>query len=391
MNSPNVIRPCTPQFQPQTTVNRIVTGATADNVYFLSGVHLYAMNAGTGALRWGLLICDARSRLSWEGEDLENGPLQRPEPAGGWARWPMVPHDALLGLAVQNGRVFVTSTSFTFALDADSGELLWEHYTRFNHDRPAVVGDTVYVPSGIIHALSTHDGSERWSYTVAWKSETSMPVIAKDTLYIGSYDNVVYALDCASGHVRWVHHTNGRVYVAPMVDQGVVYAGSMDESGDDWPRIFALDADSGQLLWKSSRISDTTVHLAVAAGVLYTSDWRTGLIGLDSRTGTVLWEYDGISGVSLLVQGQVLYAASATGELYAFDTQTHQLLWQQTVRPRAGAVSRMKLLGDELYVGFNGLGEYEDQFVSIHAINTLTGGEDWSATVRWNVSTLDLA
>jgi outer membrane protein assembly factor BamB len=377
-----------------------VTGATADSVYFLIGVHLYSMNAGTGALQWGLLITDARSALSWEGEDPEKRQRQRqrpaPQPGGQPAAlraWPpvMSHHDVLLGLAVQNGRVFVTSRSFAFALDADSGGLLWEHYTGLNHDSPVVAGDTVYVPSGIIHALSTRRGSKRWSYITTGYSETTRPVIDKDTLYIGSFDNVLYALDCVSGQARWIYHTGGRVYVAPMVDQGVVYAGSMEAHGDDWPRIFALDATSGHLLWKSSRISDATVRLAVAAGVLYTSDWRTGLFGLDCRTGAVIWEYSGLDVVSLLVQGQVLYAASASGKLHAFDTQTHQLLWQQTVRPRAGAVSRLKLLGDELYVGFNGLGEYADQFVSIHAINALTGGEDWSATVRWNASTLDLA
>jgi len=179
MSSPNVIRPCTPQFHPQTTVKRIVTSATADSVYFLSGVHLYAMNAGTGALQWGLLISDARSRLSWEGEDPEQHLPPPPAPGAG-PRMYSAYHDFLVGLAIQNNRVFVTSRSFTFALAADSGELLWEHYTRVNHDRPAVVGDTVYVPSSIIHALSTHDGSERWSYRTAWNSGTSVPVIDTD-------------------------------------------------------------------------------------------------------------------------------------------------------------------------------------------------------------------
>ena len=178
------------------------------------------------------------------------------------------------------------------------------------------------------------------------------------------------------------------------MDQGVVYAGI----GDEGVRIFALEAQSGKLLWQSTTTISAMAHLLIADGVLYTSERisdrmsvRFNLVGLDPRNGTVIWQHSGVDNVSLLVHSHVLYAASALGDLYAFDTQTRQLLWQQTVRTRAGAVSRMKLLGDELYVGFNGLGEYEDQFVSIHAINTLTGGEDWSATVRWNVGTLDLA
>jgi len=49
----------------------------------------------------------------------------------------------------------------------------------------------------------------------------------------------------------------------------------------------------------------------------------------------------------------------------------------------------MKLIGDELYVGFIDLGG--NRFASIHAINTQVGSEDWSTKVNWNVSTLDLA
>ena len=50
MNSKDVITPCTQQFYPQTILKHTVTQATADSLYFLSGVHLYALNAGNGAL-----------------------------------------------------------------------------------------------------------------------------------------------------------------------------------------------------------------------------------------------------------------------------------------------------------------------------------------------------
>jgi mRNA-degrading endonuclease RelE of RelBE toxin-antitoxin system len=65
-------------------------------------------------------------------------------------------------------------------------------------------------------------------------------------------------------------------------------------------------------------------------------------------------------------------------------------LWQVRLRTRAaGQVTPIKLLREELYAGFSGGGP--DPFASIHAVNTQTGNEDWSATVQWNVGTLDLA
>jgi outer membrane protein assembly factor BamB len=282
-------------------------------------------------------------------------------------------------------QIFVTSENLlTYAFSADSGEMLWEHNTGIHNGIPVVSGDTVYVPSDSIYALSTYDGSERWSVATQ-DVVTSMPVIVQDTLYAGSYDYRVYALDTASGQARWIYEGDGRVYVAPIVDHGAVYAGI----GNAGPRPFALDAQSGALLWQTTAITDTMAQLLVAGGLLYTSD-RNGLVGLDPRDGTPVWRYRGMRGVSLLASDPVLYvatrsddlyAADQSGDLYAFDLSTHRPLWQVRLRTHeAGLVTRLKLLGEELYVGFSG-GGGPDAYASIHAVNTHTGSEDWSATV----------
>lgn len=371
MNSKDVITPCTQQFYPQTILKHTVTQATADSLYFLSGVHLYALNAGNGALHWCLLISNAQSNLSHE--VAFPGAFSPP------------PLDGLVGLAQQKNRVFVTTlNSSTYAFTADSGKMIWQHNTGFANGTPTISGDTIYVPSGTIYALSTQDGRERWSYPTQ-DVVTSIPVIVDDTLYTGSYGNAVYALDTASGKARWIYHTDGRVYVAPSVDHGMVYAGI----GDDGPRLYAMDAQSGKLVWHTNTFIDSMTQLVVADGLLYTSQ-KNSLVGLNPQSGKVIWHYDGIHGATLLANGHVLYATSDSGDLYAFETQTHTLFWHEKLRMLgAGEVTRMKLIGDELYVGFNDLGQ--NQFASIHAINTQTGSEDWSTKVNWNVSTLDIA
>jgi outer membrane protein assembly factor BamB len=374
VNRKDVIKPCAQQFHPQTSLKHTVTQAMSQRLYFLSGVHLYALNAGNGALQWCLLISNAQSHESQEAALF-----------GAFSPAPPPPPDGLVGLAVQNNRVFVTTlNSSTYAFTADSGKMIWQHNTGVANGIPTVSGDTLYVPSGTIYALSTQDGSERWSYPTQ-DVVTSMPVIVNDTLYTGSYGNAVYALDTASGKARWIYHTDGRVYVAPSVDHGVVYAGI----GDDGPRLFAIDAQSGKLIWHTNTLIDSMTQLVVADGLLYTSQ-NNSLVGLNPQNGEVIWHYDGIHGATLLANGHVLYATSDSGDLYAFETQTHTLIWHEKLRALgAGEATRMKLIGDELYVGFNDLGR--NQFASIHAINTQVGSEDWSTKVNWNVSTLDIA
>lgn len=293
---------------------------------------------------------------------------------GAFSPAPPPPPDGLVGLVVQKNRVFVTTlNSSTYAFSADSGKMIWQHNTGFANGIPTISGDTIYVPSGTIYALSTQD------------VVTSIPVIVNDTLYTGSYGNAMYALDTASGKARWVYHTDGRVYVAPSVDHGVVYAGI----GDDGPRLFAIDAQSGKLIWHTNTFIDSMTQLVVTDGLLYTSQ-NNSLVGLNPQNGEVIWHYRDIHGATLLANGHVLYATSDSGDLYAFETHTHTLIWHEKLRTfAAGEATRMKLIGDELYVGFNDLGR--NPFASIHAINTQTGSEDWSTKVNWNVSGLDLA
>src|SRR5258708_2585362 len=119
VNRKDVIKPCARQFRPQTILKHTVTQAMTQRLYFLSGVHLYALNAGNGALQWCLLISNAQSPLSQEAALL-----------GAFSPAPPAPPDGLVGLAVQNNRVFVTTLNFsTYAFTADSGEMICRNNT----------------------------------------------------------------------------------------------------------------------------------------------------------------------------------------------------------------------------------------------------------------------
>jgi serine/threonine-protein kinase len=59
------------------------------------------------------------------------------------------------------------------------------------------------------------------------------------TVYVGSDDHEVYALDAVTGRVRWTHATGGFVESSPVVAGGTVYVGSDDH------RVYALNAATG--------------------------------------------------------------------------------------------------------------------------------------------------
>jgi len=92
----------------------------------------------------------------------------------------------------------------------------------------------------------------------------SSPAVANGVVYVGSYDDNVYALSATTGALLWSYTTGGHVWSSPSVANGVVYVGS------DNTNLYALNASTGALLW--SYTTGGQVYMsspAVANGVVY--------------------------------------------------------------------------------------------------------------------------
>ncbi len=69
------------------------------------------------------------------------------------------------------------------------------------------------------------------------------PVVAQGVVYVGSYDNNLYALDAQAGKLLWKYPTDGGLPGHPVFQGGTVYIGSEDN------RLHAVNARSGRINW----------------------------------------------------------------------------------------------------------------------------------------------
>ena len=87
--------------------------------------------------------------------------------------------------------------------------------------------------------------------TVLWAFETgdwvdSSPAIGSDgTVYVGSDDKKLYAINGKSGVKLWEFETGGGVSSSPAIgSDGTVYVGSWDK------KLYAINGKSGVKLWE---------------------------------------------------------------------------------------------------------------------------------------------
>ncbi|MFF4444270.1 PQQ-binding-like beta-propeller repeat protein [Streptomyces sp. NPDC001502] len=231
---------------------------------------------------------------------------------------------------------------------------------------PAVAGGVVYVGSfdNNVYALDAATGAKKWSYTTG-SGVNSSPAVAGGVVYIGGGDKNVYALDAATGAKKWSYTTGGEVTSSPVVVDGVVYIGSTDRN------VYALEAATGAKKW-----SYTTGRIyaspAVVGGVVYIGSNEWSVYALDAATGTQKWSYatgDGVNSSPAVVDG-VVYIGGGDKNVYALNAATGAQRWSYTTGNKV--YSSPAVVDGVVYIG--------SVDKKVYGLDAATGAKKWSYT-----------
>jgi eukaryotic-like serine/threonine-protein kinase len=285
--------------------------------------------------------------------------------------------------AIDGDTIYAPSTGGKlFAVDRATGTKKWELdlKTRLTSS-PAVANGLVYLAAfdGNFYAVDAAAGKVKWQFKTGgerrfsgrhlhgmqpasetmpdpWDCWLSSPVIWNGAVYFGSGDHNVYALDAATGALKWKFQTGDVVHASPAIDGGVLFIGSWDSN------FYALDAATGKEKWRFKTGEDLDVHnqqgiqssAAVADGMVFFGCRDAHMYALDEKTGEKKWAF-GTKGSWVLnspavSKGKVYFATSDTGMLYAADAKTGAI--EYAVGFNGWPVySSPAIAGDMLYVG----------------------------------------
>ncbi len=198
------------------------------------------------------------------------------------------------------------------------------------HSSPAVVNNTVYIGSrdGKLYALDAATGVKRWEYqTESWVE--SSPAIVNGVVYIGSNDGRLYALDAHSGEKLWDFKTKYTIESSPAVAYGIVYFGAGDFS------IYALDAAKGTKLWNSKTNDNIKSSPVVANGIVYVGSWDRSSYALHALTGKFRLNFKLYQPVpsSPAVRDGIVYVVNYNGFLVAIDGNARNWPWEYDIKP----------------------------------------------------------
>jgi outer membrane protein assembly factor BamB len=213
---------------------------------------------------------------------------------------------------------------------ASNGQLKWNYTTGSSVDSsPAVANGIVYVGSydNNVYALYANNGTKLWNYTTGGPVFSS-PAVVNGVVYVGSYDYNLYALNATTGAKLWNYTTGDYVWSSPAVVNGVVYAGSNDNN------VYALYANNGTKLWNCTTKGIVQSSPAVVNGVVYVGSRYpdNNVYALNANNGTKLWNYttgDEVTSSPAVANG-VVYVGSLDGNVYALNANNGTKLWNYT-------------------------------------------------------------
>jgi len=209
--------------------------------------------------------------------------------------------------------------------------LKWKYNTHSClESAPAVSNETLFLGSndGNIYALDAAEGSVMWKYRTG-DNALSSPAVNDGTVFVGSRDGNIYALDTSSGALQWRYKAGKRVVSGPAVGDGTVYIGLRDGS------ICALDATEGTLKWKYKSIGNVYNSQDIVDGTIYTASNLGYFHALNAAAGTVKWRKYFLSGsfhTSPAVKDGTVYVGSfdmnINHYIFAIDTAEGKLKWK---------------------------------------------------------------
>jgi outer membrane protein assembly factor BamB len=214
------------------------------------------------------------------------------------------------------------------------------HHTAFFRN------DTVH--SGFYESMGPDSlTGTAWVFKTAGRVFSS-PVICKETLFIGSDDGCLYALEARNGKLLWKFSTGGRVSSTPAAWENKVAFMSFDGF------VYCLDQESGKEIWKFKTAGEKVFSApgihgmpekdralddpwdiflsspVVADGMLYIGCGEGMFYALDANTGLKKWEYKtgDVIHSSPAFSSKTVYFGSWDSYLYALNAENGYLKWK---------------------------------------------------------------
>ena len=224
---------------------------------------------------------------------------------------------------------------------------IWEFRCEDEVRSSPVVSDAiVYVGAydNNLYALDAKTGQFHWKYPTEG-GIAATPCVWKDRVLVGSEDRLLYAVSARTGRILWTCPTEGRIRSTARVEFEHAFFGS-----DDY-RLYAVNVHSGRVVWKFEALGPIRSTPVVGDETVYAGSEDNHLYAVDLQSGTQKWKFRAnrsITSSLILSDGMVIFGSS-DWNVYALDEHSGWIIWR--ARTGQAVISSPRVLDGVVYIG----------------------------------------
>lgn len=205
----------------------------------------------------------------------------------------------------------------------DDLEVLWKFQAKEGIEGPAaIIGDTVYVGSfdENLYALDLENGKVRWTYAMG--PTKAAPSYYRGKVYIGDENGVVHCVDAKTGKFQWKFETKGEITASANFKDDRLFIGSYDST------LYCLSLE-GKKLWEVVTDGPVNGSPAVVGDRTFVAGCDSILHIIDVKTGKELGKVDlgGQAAATAAIFGDGLYVGTMTDQVLGIDWKNAKILW----------------------------------------------------------------
>ncbi|PIR32183.1 MAG: hypothetical protein COV36_04815 [Alphaproteobacteria bacterium CG11_big_fil_rev_8_21_14_0_20_44_7] len=228
---------------------------------------------------------------------------------------------------------------------------LWSQEIKTPDGKEGLPGGGLAAENGILYittgfgaviAANLADGSEIWRKELGMPIRNA-PIVSARKVFVSTNDNRLFALDAETGDTLWRHTGASEVTqifgaAKPAIKNSVLVAAY--SSGE----VFGVNSELGRELWTellslgsdrtkaSSGLTDITASPLIVDGITYITSHSGNLAALNLVNGFRIWEQPIGSGTTPWAAGRFLFIVTTDGELVALNRFDGRIKWVTTLR-----------------------------------------------------------
>jgi serine/threonine protein kinase len=194
-----------------------------------------------------------------------------------------------------------------------------------------------------MYAVNAADGQFVWKFPTEG-GIVSKPFVNEGIVYFGSEDGNLYAISSRTGKIQWSYHTNAPIRCSPRLAEGHVFFGSDDGFFN------AVNIMTNRLTWQVDASTPIRSTCAIAGDLIYFGCESGDFYSVDFR-GQTKWRYKAKRAVtsSPQVSQGVVFFGSVDSSFYALDAKSGWIIWR--FRMGKGSVSSPCRAENDVFIG----------------------------------------